>query len=112
MIQKVGIVSLSSGILGEEMVKHELDLGVKRLKALGLDPVFLPNALKGLEYVKDHPEARAADLLEAFADSSIDMILCAIGGDDTHRLLPYLLVIDNSKRLLGRRSFLAFQTPP
>lgn len=108
MIQKVGIVSLSSGILGEEKVKHELDLGVKRLKALGLDPVFLPNALKGLEYVKDHPEARAADLLEAFADSSIDMILCAIGGDDTHRLLPYLFSDRQLEKVARQKIFLGF----
>ena len=27
----VAIVSLSSGILGESFVKHELDLGIKRL---------------------------------------------------------------------------------
>ncbi|MGG6838268.1 UNVERIFIED_CONTAM: LD-carboxypeptidase [Streptococcus canis] len=108
MIQKVGIVSLSSGILGEDMVKHELDLGIKRLKALGLDPVFLPNALKGLEYVKDHPEARAADLLEAFADPSIDMILCAIGGDDTHRLLPYLFSDRQLEKVARQKVFLGF----
>ena len=29
---KVAIVSLSSGILGEQFVVHELDLGVKRSK--------------------------------------------------------------------------------
>ncbi len=37
MIQKIGIVSLSSGILGEVNVKHELDLGLARLKQLGLE---------------------------------------------------------------------------
>ena len=40
--------------------------------------------------VKAHPEKRAEDLLAAFRDPEIDMILCAIGGDDTYRLLPYL----------------------
>ena len=34
---KVAIVSLSSGILGEAFAKHELDLGVKRLKEFGLE---------------------------------------------------------------------------
>lgn len=34
--------------------------------------------------LKEHPEARAQDLIAAFADKSIDMILCAIGGDDTY----------------------------
>ncbi|GAA0054154.1 LD-carboxypeptidase [Streptococcus canis] len=108
MIQKVGIVSLSSGILGEDMVKHELDLGIKRLKALGLDPVFLPNALKGLEYLKSHPEARAADLMEAFADPTIDMVLCAIGGDDTHRLLPFPFSDKQLEKVMQEKVFLGF----
>ena len=43
-----------------------------------------------LEYIKDHPERRAEDLLATFRDPEIDLILCAIGGDDTYRLLPYL----------------------
>ena len=41
---KVAIVSLSSGILGEKFVVHELDLGVKRLKEFGLEPVFMKNS--------------------------------------------------------------------
>ena len=48
---KVAIVSLSSGILGEPFVKHEVELGIKRLKELGLIPVFMKNSLKGI-----HPE--------------------------------------------------------
>lgn len=88
---KVGIVSLSSGMLGEEFCSHNIEIGVKRLKEYGLEPVFMPNALKGIEYLKEHPEARAEDLKCAFLDDSIKGIICAIGGDDTYRLLPYLL---------------------
>lgn len=88
---KVAIVSLSAGILGEPFIKHELDLGIKRLKEFGLKPVFMPNALKGCDFIKAHPEARAADLKKAFADKSIKAIMCAIGGDDSYRTVPYLL---------------------
>ncbi len=88
---RVAIVSLSSGILGEYFSKHQLDIGVERLRALGLQPVFMPNALKGMEYLKEHPSARAEDLKTAFADDTIKGIICAIGGDDTFKLLPYLL---------------------
>ena len=90
MVSTIGIVSLSSGIIGEDFVKHEVDLGIQRLKDLGLNTIFLPHSLKGLDFIKEHPEARAEDLMQAFSDESIDMILCAIGGDDTYRLLPYL----------------------
>lgn len=88
---KAAIVSLSSGILGEAFCEHQIRLGVKRMKEIGLEPVFMPNALKGLEYVKNHPEARAQDLKDAFLDKDIKGIFCVIGGDDTYRLLPYLM---------------------
>ncbi len=88
---KVAIVSLSSGMLGEEFCSHNIEIGVKRLKEYGLEPVFMPNALKGIEYLQNHPEARAKDLKDAFLDDSIAGIICAIGGDDTYRLLPFLM---------------------
>lgn len=89
-LKHVAIVSLSSGTIGEDFVKHEVEIGTKRLCDLGLRVTFMPHARKGIAYVKNHPEARAADLLQALKDPEIDMILCAIGGDDTYRLLPYL----------------------
>lgn len=88
---KVAIVSLSSGMLGEDFTKHQLDLGLKRIKEFGLVPIVMPNALEGIEYLKNHPEARAQDLKNAFYDTSIKGIICAIGGDDTYKTLPYLL---------------------
>lgn len=108
MISTIGIVSLSSGIIGEDFVKHEVDLGIQRLKDLGLNPIFLPHSLKGLDFIKDHPEARAEDLIHAFSDDSIDMILCAIGGDDTYRLLPYLFENDQLQKVIKQKIFLGF----
>lgn len=108
MIKTVGIVSLSRGLLGEDFIKHELDLGIKRLEDYGLEVRFLPNALKGIDYIEEHPEARASDLLEAMADDSIDMILCAIGGDDTYRLLPHLFENKQLEKVVKQKIFLGF----
>lgn len=108
MIKTVAIVSLSSGILGENFVRHEVDLGVKRLEHYGLNVRFMPHALMGLDYVSHHPEDRAADLLQAFRDPEIDMILCAIGGDDTYRLLPWLFDHDELKNAVTNKVFLGF----
>lgn len=108
MIKTVGVVSLSAGTLGEDFVRHELELGVRRLEHYGLKVRFLPHALKGIDYLKAHPEARAADLLEAFRDPEIDLILCAIGGDDTYRLLPYLFDEDRLEKAACRKPFLGF----
>lgn len=88
---KVAIVSLSTGLLGMPFIKHELDLGIKRLKKFGLEPVIMPNSLKNIDYLFNHPEERASDLKEAFMDDSIKGIICAIGGDDTYKTIPYLM---------------------
>ena len=88
---KVAIVSLSRGLLGMPFIKHELDLGLKRLKELGLEPVIMDNSLKDMDYLFDHPEERAADLKQAFLDDSIKGIITAIGGDDTYKTIPYLM---------------------
>ncbi|MCF7932964.1 MAG: LD-carboxypeptidase [Acholeplasmataceae bacterium] len=88
---KVAIVSLSSGILGDKDLKHQLDLGIRRLRSFGLEPVMMENTLIGTSYLEEHPEARASDLKQAFFDPDIKGIICAIGGDETYRLLPYLM---------------------
>ncbi|WP_191017937.1 S66 family peptidase [Treponema zioleckii] len=110
MVKKIAIASLSRGILGEPFIKHELDIGLKRLESYGIQVQTTPSALKGLEYVAKHPEERAKDLLNALKDKSIDMILCAIGGDDTYRLLPYLFENDELKNAVqeNKKIFLGF----
>lgn len=107
-IKKIGIVSLSSGLLGEDFVKHEVEIGIDRLKAYGVDFRFMPNALRGIEYLKENPKARAEDLIAAFEDKSIDMILCAIGGEDTYRLLPYLFDHNELQNAANQKIFLGF----
>lgn len=88
---KVTFVSLSRGMLGEAFVMHKYELAKKRLEEeYGLQVVEMPNALKGNEYLYEHPEARAEDLMEAFKNPEIKAIFSAIGGDDTIRLLPYI----------------------
>ena len=108
MVNKIGIVSLSSGILGESFIKYELDIGKERLNKYGIEIEFLPNALKGIEFIKNNPKSRADDLLMAFKDNSIDMILCAIGGEDTYRLLPYLFENNDLKNSVKQKIFLGF----
>lgn len=108
MIKTVGIVSLSSGIIGEPFVRFETEIGIRRLEEYGLNIKFMPHALMGLDYIKAHPEKRAEDLLQAFQDPSVDMILCAIGGDDTYRLLPYLFEHDELANSVTDKVFLGF----
>ena len=108
MVRNVAIVSLSSGIIGEPFVQFEVEIGLRRLKEFGLNAEFMPHARMGTEYLRAHPEKRAADLLQAFRDPDTDMILCAIGGDDTYRLLPYLFDNDELADAVTDKVFLGF----
>ena len=108
MIKNIAVVSLSRGVLGEKFAQHEVEIGLKRLANYGVNVRFMPNALRGIDYLTAHPESRAADLLQAFRDPEIDMILCAIGGDDTYRLLPYLFDHDELRKAVTDKVFLGF----
>ena len=108
MIKNIAVVSLSRGVLGEAFAQHEVEIGLQRLAGYGVNVRFMPNARRGIDYLTAHPEARAADLLLAFRDPGIDMILCAIGGDDTYRLLPYLFDHDELRRAVTGKVFLGF----
>lgn len=60
MIENIAIVSLTSGTIGEEFVKHDIE--IKRLSDLGMNVKFMPHALKGIEYAKKHLTDRAVDV--------------------------------------------------
>ena len=87
---KVTIISLSSGLLGEKSIEKQREIGIKNIKNIGLVPIFTNNALKGIRFIKMHPELRAEDLKNAFYDKTIKMILSAIGGFDSYKILPCL----------------------
>ena len=102
---KIAIVSLSWGGLGDKNLIHKYYIAKERLENdFGLEVITMPNALKGTKYIYNHPERRAEDLMNAFKDESIRGIFCAIGGDDTIRLLPYIdyeIIKNNPKIFMG-----------
>ena len=108
MVSTIGIVSLSSGVIGEDFCQTRSRFGYSTSQGFGTQSCLSAPFAKGLDFIKDHPEARAEDLMQAFSDDSIDMILCAIGGDDTYRLLPYLFENDQLKKVIQQKIFLGF----
>ncbi len=102
---KIAIVSLSWGGLGDKELIHKYYIAKERLENdFGLEVVTMPNALKGSEFVYNHPELRAKDLMDAFKDETLKGIFCAIGGDDSIRLLPYIdyeVIKNNPKIFMG-----------
>ncbi len=102
---KIAMVSLSWGGLGEPKFIHKYEIAKKRLlDEFGLELVPMPHSLLGEKYVLDHLEERAKDLMDAFKDDSIKGIFCAIGGNDTIKILPYIdfdVIKNNPKIFMG-----------
>ena len=97
---RVAVVSPAS------YAKPELvERGVARLRAFGYEPVVMPHALaRGPLYYAGTAGERVADLHAAFADKSIDGVICTRGGWGSAELLPLLdiaLMRENPKVFVG-----------
>lgn len=87
----IATVSLSWGAAGSPNIRWKYDLGKERIESLlGLRVKEMPHTLAPEEFVAAHPEARAADLMQAFRDPEVKAIICCIGGSDSVKMLPYL----------------------
>jgi muramoyltetrapeptide carboxypeptidase len=65
---------------------------------------FLPHALESNGYISDTAENRAKDIMEAFANPDIDIIMTMIGGNHANQTLKYIdwnLIKDNPKPFVG-----------
>ena len=86
--------------------------GRKVLEALGFNPVEARHAQDRWMLFAGEDEARADDINRAFADKSIDAIICLRGGAGTARLLPlidFALIKRNPKILIGYSDITALQ---
>jgi len=85
----VAIVSLSSGLAS--LMPHRYAAGKRQLaETFGFTVVDAPHATADAGWLRDHPEARAADLHWALENPEVAGIVSAIGGNDSIRLLPHL----------------------
>jgi len=98
----VAIVSPSWG--GPSRFPHIYENGLKTLREFGLQIKEYPSARASGEFLASHPEFRAKDINDAFADVEVKAIFASIGGDDSVRILPFLnsdLIQNNPKIVMG-----------
>ncbi|MDX2084773.1 MAG: LD-carboxypeptidase [Candidatus Melainabacteria bacterium] len=80
------------------------EMGMAQLQARGYQPKLMPNTRAYRQHLAGADAQRLQDLHDAFADPTIDAILCARGGYGTMRLLSklsYELVGQHPKILIG-----------
>ncbi|ELY61906.1 S66 family peptidase [Natronolimnohabitans innermongolicus] len=84
---------------------HVYELGLKRLRAaFDLEPIEFPTASKSGAYLAEHPEERAEDVMDAFADPDVRGVISTIGGNDQIRILEHLdreVLRENPTRFYG-----------
>lgn len=99
----VAAISLSWG--GPAVFPHRYTAGVQQLEqSFGVRVVPTAHALRDPQWLARNPQARAEDLMAAFADPAIKGIITTIGGDDSIRTLPYIdlsLIRANPKVFMG-----------
>lgn len=96
---RVAVLSPSFAAPGFAPMVH--DQAMRRIETeLGLIPVEFPTT----RMLGASPEARAADVNAAFADTTISAIFASIGGDDQITVIPYLheaVAVANPKPFFG-----------
>ncbi len=100
---RVGVVTPSWG--GPACYPDRFEAGMRYLaEEFGLDVAVMPNACKPAGWLHRNPQARADDIMLAFADPELAGVIASIGGDDAIRLIPHLdlaLIAENPKVFLG-----------
>ena len=86
---RVAVIAPSSGAAA--YARDVLALACDRLREhFDLDPVIYPSARQSDEYLRAHPEARAASIHAAFRDPDISAVFATIGGDDQLRVIDHV----------------------
>lgn len=86
---RIAAISLSWG--GPGTFPYRYQIGKRQFEAeFGVTVIETEHALRDAVWLSKNPEARASDLMAAFADETIDGIVSTIGGEDSIRILPYL----------------------
>lgn len=100
---RVAVIAPSSGAAAR--YRHVFELAIDRLEShFDVVPVVDPTARQSDDFLRAHPEARAAAVNTAFRDPEIGAVFATIGGDDQIRVLSHLdgdVLRDHPTRFFG-----------
>ena len=100
---KIAAITLSAALPAK--FPHKYAAGKKQFEdAFGIEIIEMTHTFADPDFIRRNPKARAEELNQAFADTSIKGIISSIGGDDSIRMLPYLdldVIRRNPKVFMG-----------
>ncbi len=98
----IGIIAPSGGL--SALVPHRLDAAKKNLEKLGFKVRLFPTTRMNFEGKAGTKKQRIKDIHDAFKDSNVKAIMCAIGGLSNNEIIPslnYELIRKNPKIFIG-----------
>ena len=93
----IATVSPCNGWAGDMETRWVYDLGISRLREIGLQVVAAPNSMRGSDYLSKNPKARAEDITWAFENDAVDAVIANVCGNDSIKVIPYI----DTKAILG-----------
>lgn len=85
---KIAVIATSNGV---QKFPHVLDKGLERLQnRFDLQPVVYDTARESTEYLNQHHEQKAEELMKAFEDPEIGGVVALTGGTEQIRMLKHL----------------------
>jgi muramoyltetrapeptide carboxypeptidase len=92
--------SLSAGVIEPKV----WDIGVSRLESKGMKVQVAKHAMGSHGHSSGTIQERATDLMDAFRDPEVDLVMSVIGGFNSNQLLPHLdykLIRESRKPFIG-----------
>ena len=100
-----GTVRLVAPSLSASIIDPRVwDIGVRRLGSKGLTVQTAKHAMNMRGHSSGTPQERAEDLMDAFCDPEVDLVMSVIGGFNSNQLLPLLdygLIRKSRKPFIG-----------
>ena len=101
----IALISISGGRAGDPDMLARYKTGKSRLEEIfSVKVIETPHALMGSQFIYEHPEKRAEDLMWALENDEVKGIICIMGGNESYRVLPYIdpqVIHDNPKVFMG-----------
>jgi len=98
----IAFIAPASGL--SALTLHRLEKGVKFFEELGYKVKVFPTAKKNSGVSSDIAENRAKDIMDAFKDKDVKVIISTIGGNTSHQTWEYLdfeIIKENPKIFCG-----------
>ena len=104
-VRSEGTVRLIASSLSANIIDPKAwDIGVRKLESKGLKVQVAEHAMNSRGHSSGTAQERADDLMDAFLDPEVDLVMSVIGGFNSNQILPlldYKMIRESRKPFIG-----------